>query len=155
MRQAVDLVDEEDLPALEIGEDRRQVARPLQDRSGGAAHGRAQLGPDDVRQRRLPESRRAAEQHVIEHVAARARRRDLHAQVLADVILPDVLLERARTERRLDEEVVLERLADDRAAWTLGHRHPARPWSAARITSSSDSPLRITRCTARSASGRR
>ena len=70
----------------------------------------AQLGGDDVRERRLAEPGRAVEQHVVEHVAARARGGDLHAQVLAHVLLADVLVERPRPQRRLDEEILLERL---------------------------------------------
>ena len=74
--QAMDLVDEEHVAALEVGEDRREVARPLEHRTRGAANGDAHLVRDDVRERRLAETGRAVEQHVVEHVAARARGRD-------------------------------------------------------------------------------
>ena len=44
-RQAVDLVDEEHLVGLEVGQHRRKVARPLDDRPGRGAHGHAHSAP--------------------------------------------------------------------------------------------------------------
>ena len=107
-------------PAFEVGEQGGQVARSLEHRPRGAADGHAQLGGDDVRERRLAETGRPAEQHVVEHVAARARGVDLHAQILAHVLLADVLVERARPQRGLDEEVLVQRLRHD------GTRRPVR-----------------------------
>ena len=106
--QAVDLVDEEDVAAVEVREQRGEVAGTLEHGPGGAAHADRELVRDDVRERRLPEPRRPAEEDVVQHVAARACRLDLHAQVLAHLLLADVLVERARPERRLDEHLVLE-----------------------------------------------
>src|SRR5262249_48229092 len=146
--QPVDLVDEEDLAALEVREDRREVARALEHGTRRRADADRELVRDHVRERRLPEAGRAVEEHAVEDVAARARGRDLHAEVLADRLLADVLVERARTERRLDDEIVVERVGGDRRSRA---RHPARPWSAARTTSSSGAG-RPTRWTARSAS---
>ena len=75
--QAVDLVDEEHVARLEVGEDRRQVAGALDDRPRGGADADAHLSGDDVRERRLAEARRPVEEHVVEHVAAAPRRGDL------------------------------------------------------------------------------
>ena len=97
-RHAVDLVDEQHLARLEAGQDGGEVAGLLEHRPGGAAHRHAQLVADDVRQRRLAEAGRAVEQHVIEGLAALARRLDRDQQVLADAILPDVLVHRARAQ---------------------------------------------------------
>src|SRR5262249_27060488 len=131
--ETVDLVDEEDLPALEVREDRREIARPLEDGPGRGPDPDRELVRDDVRERRLPEPGGTVEENVVEHVAPRTRRGDLHPQVLADRLLPDVVVERARPERRLDEDLVVHRLRDDRRG--LACHQPASPWSAARTTS--------------------
>ena len=55
---------------LEVGEDRREVARTLEHRPGGLAQVHAHLARDDVRERRLAQARRAEEQHVVERLAA-------------------------------------------------------------------------------------
>src|SRR5207244_12175734 len=132
------------LPALQVGEDGRQVAGPLEHRPGGGADADLELVRDHVRERGLAEAGGAVEQDVVEDVAARPRGRDLHAEVLADGLLPDVLVQRARAERGLDRDLVLERLGLDRAP------HPESPWSAARTTSSRGPAGRLTRSTARS-----
>ena len=106
-RQPMDLVDEEHLVLLEVGEHRRQVARLLDHRPGGRAHRHAQLVADHVGQRRLAESGRSVEEDVIERFArGRARRRSTPAgcrardpgrctrRAIADAVPP-------RTARRL------------------------------------------------------
>ena len=61
-REAMDLVDEQHIARLQIGEDRREIAGPLEHRARGLAQVDAELGGDDVRQRRLAEARRAEDQ---------------------------------------------------------------------------------------------
>ena len=70
-RQAVDLVDEEDVALLEIGEQRREVAGLGDHRTGGGAEIDAELARDDLRQRRLAEAGRADEEDVVERLLAR------------------------------------------------------------------------------------
>ena len=72
----VDLVDEQHVARLQVGEDRREVARLLDHGAGGGAHRHAQLVADDVGERRLAEPGRAEQQHVIERLAALPRRGD-------------------------------------------------------------------------------
>ena len=60
--EAVDLVDEEDVAGLEVGEHRRQIARPLDHRAGGRADADPHLARDDVGERGLAEPGRAVEQ---------------------------------------------------------------------------------------------
>ena len=72
--QAVDLVDEQDVAAAERGEDARQVALALERRARGHAHLGPQLVREQVRQRGLAEPGRPGEQHVVERLAALARR---------------------------------------------------------------------------------
>ena len=64
--EPVDLVDEEHVALLEIGEQRREVARLGDDRAGGGAEIDAEFARDDLRQRGLAETRRADEQHMVE-----------------------------------------------------------------------------------------
>ena len=82
-RQAVDLVDEEHVVLLEVGQQRRQVLGLFQHRPGGLAQVHAQLVRDDVRQRGLAQARRAEQQHVVQRLAALARRADEDLQLLA------------------------------------------------------------------------
>ena len=70
--EPVDLVDEEDVALLEVGEQRGEVAGLRDDRPGGRAEADAELLGHDLGERRLAQSRRAGEQHVVERIAARA-----------------------------------------------------------------------------------
>ena len=65
---------------------------------GRRADRHAQLVRDHVRQRRLAETGRTVQQHVIERLAALPRRGDRDLQVLADAVLADVLVEDARAQ---------------------------------------------------------
>ena len=58
-----------------------------------------------ARQRRLAEPRRAVEQDVLERFVAAARRVDRDLEVVDDRRLADVLVERARPQRRADHFV--------------------------------------------------
>ena len=84
-----------------------QVAGLLDDRAGGGAHRHAHLVGDDVGQRRLAEAGRAVEQHVIERLAPAAGRGNRHLQVVADAVLADVLVERARAQAGVVLRVVV------------------------------------------------
>ncbi len=63
--QAVDLVDEQHVARLQVGQDRGQVAGALDHRAGGGAEADAQLARDDLRQRGLAQARRPVQQHVV------------------------------------------------------------------------------------------
>ena len=64
-REAVDLVDEEDVALLEAGKNRGKVTSVLDRGAGGQSQGRSHLRGDDHCQRRLAESRRARKQDVV------------------------------------------------------------------------------------------
>ena len=113
MVEAVDLVHEEDVALLEVGEDRREVAGTLDGRAGGGVHLRAHLVGDDARERGLAQARGAREDHVVERLAAVARRLDEHAEVLAHTLLAYVLVEGARAQRAILVEVVHRKLTGD------------------------------------------
>ena len=72
-----------------------------------------ELVGDDVRQRGLAESRRPEDQHVIQRLAAHARRlnEDLHLRL--DVRLPDVIGEGLGPHRAIDDLVLAPAGAGD------------------------------------------
>ena len=120
--EAVNLVDEQDVARLEIGELRRQIARLGDDRARGRAEIDAELARDDLRQRRLAEAGRTDEQHVIERLAARFGGLDEDAEILARRLLAGEIGEELRANRRLVLGTLLGR---DEPARRLGHQ--ARP----------------------------
>ena len=102
--QAMDLVDEQHVVRLQVGQQRREVAGALDHRPGGLAQVHAELVRDDVRERGLAEARRAEDQHVVERLAPVARRldEDLHLRLdrrLADVV-GELLRAHGAVERR-------------------------------------------------------
>ena len=98
----MDLVDEEHVVRFEVGQDRGQVLRLFEHRARGLAQVDAELGSDNVRQRRLAQPRRAEQQHVVERLAAFFRRGDEDLQLLARLDLAHVLAQRLRPQRALD-----------------------------------------------------
>ncbi len=113
----MDLVDEEDVAVLQVGEQRGEVASLGDDGAGGSAKADAQLLGEDLRQRRLAEPGRTGKEHVVERLAALARRLDEDLEVGARLLLTDELGERARPERGLGGVGVALRAGDD----AVGH----------------------------------
>ena len=101
-RQAVDFVDEQHVIRFEIGQHRREVTRAFDHRARGMAQIDAHLAGDDMRQRGLAEAGRAEQQHVIQRFLALARRLDEDRQLAAHLFLPDVFVQRLRSQRALD-----------------------------------------------------
>ena len=101
--QAVDLVNEQHVARLQVGQDRGQVAGALDHRAGGGAEAHAELARDDLGQRGLAEARRAVQQDVVERLAARAGGRDEHGEVFAAGALADEIGERTRAEAGLGQ----------------------------------------------------
>ncbi len=100
--EAVDLVDEEHIALLEIGQQRRKITGLADDRTGGGAKPDPELLGHDLRQRRLAEARRSGEQHVVERIAARLGGLNEDAQVGPRLLLADEVSERLRADRRLE-----------------------------------------------------
>ena len=124
--QAVDLVDEEDVPRRERREDGGEVAGTLDGRAGRRPDLGAHLRRHDVRQRGLAEAGRAVEEHVIDRLRPVARRVDEDPEVLLDPILTGELIETARTNGRLQRPLLL---ADFRARDALDRPRRSRPKS--------------------------
>ncbi len=127
----MDLVDEQHVARLQVGQERREIAGALDHRPGGGAEAHRHLARDDLRQRRLAEAGRAGEQHVVERLAAPARRLDEDAEILAQLALADELVEAQRAEGRL-ARILLAPLRRDHAR--LAHRPSS--CSPARISAS-------------------
>ncbi len=121
--EAVDLVDEQDVALLERGQDRGQVAGPLDGGPRRVLDVDAELAGDDRRQRRLAEPGRPVEEDVVGGLSPAPGRLEQHREVRLDLALADVLVERARSQGALDDEVtvVLEVRRED-AREVVGHR---------------------------------
>ncbi len=116
--EAVNLVDEQDVAILEIGEQRGEIARLGDHRAGRGAETDTHFLGDDLRQRGLAQPRRAEEQHMIERIPALAGSVDEHAQVIARRTLADEFVERLGAQRRVD---VLRAAGGGEDAVRVGH----------------------------------
>ena len=85
----MDLVDEQDVLRLQVGKDCRLVAGAGYHGTGGGAEAHAEFLGDDLRQRRLAQSRRPMEQHVIQCLFAFPRGGDEHGEIFAHRLLTD------------------------------------------------------------------
>ena len=111
--QPVHLIHKEHLPLRQLGEDAGQVSLDLNDRAGGLLETDAQLVGDDRGQRGLAQPGRAVDQHVVQRVAARARRLDGDSEVLLDLPLARKLGQQTRAQTVFEAALVLECLAAD------------------------------------------
>ena len=94
-REAVDLVDEEHVAVVEVGEDGGEVAGPLERGTAGDAQADAHLGGDDARQRGLAQPGRPGEQQVVGGLAPAAGGGEDDLEVLLEPRLADELVEAA------------------------------------------------------------
>ena len=94
MIEAVDLVDEQHVAVVEVGQNRGKIARALDRGAARELDLRAHRVCDDVRERRLTQPGRAIEKDVIERLAARFCRLHVDGKILFDFVLPDVLCKR-------------------------------------------------------------
>src|SRR5947209_19863423 len=72
----------------------------------------AELVGDDVRERRLAETRRATEQDVLDRLVPAPRGLQEDAEVVAHLLLADIVVEQARSERQVELVVVRARVED-------------------------------------------
>ena len=150
---AVNLVDEQDLPLLEVGQDGREVARLLQHGAGRGPHRHTHLVANDVGQGRLAQAGRSVEQHVIDRLVSLPRRLNRHLQVFPQPILADVVIERLRPETCLVLRVLISahRTHDSRIGHDSGINAHAKGVRARRAQwASSRSACRSTCSSARS-----
>ena len=94
----MDLVDEQNIARIEIGEDRRQIARLGEDGSRGHAEVHTQLAADDLRERRLAEAWWTVEQGVIHRLAPPPGALYKDGKIGARLLLPHELRQGLRAE---------------------------------------------------------
>ena len=99
--QPVDLIHKKNIILIEVGQQRRQIARLFNGRAGGNANIDAHFGSNNACQCRLAQSRRAVQQHMIQRLTATARRLDEHGKVSFCLLLSDVFLQGMRPQRLL------------------------------------------------------
>ena len=83
---------------------RNAATSPLRSSAGPAVctSGALELARDDVRQRGLAEAGRAGQQHVVERLAAAARRLDEEGELVLELLLADEVLEPLRPQRAVE-----------------------------------------------------
>ncbi len=97
----MDLVDEQDVAVLEVGQKRGEIARLGDHRARSGAETNAHLAREDSGERGLAEARRAVEQDMVERLSATLRCVDEDAQVLARALLADELVEALGPKRQV------------------------------------------------------
>ena len=105
--EPMDLVDEQHVALVERGEDRGQVAGPLDGGTRRVADVHAELARHDRREGRLAEAGRAVEEDVVGGLSPALRRLEEDRQVGLDLVLADVFGKGSRPQRAFDDEVRL------------------------------------------------
>ncbi len=131
--QAVDLVDEQDVALVELGEDGRQVAGAFERRTGRDVQVHSHLGGDDAGERGLAEPGRPGEQQVVDRLAAVAGGLEHDREVLLELALADELGEGTRPQPGVDD--LLDVVADARVEELVTHDRP--PAASARRAAAS------------------
>ena len=103
----MNLVDEQHVALFQTADYRGEVAGALDRRPRGRAHADLTLARDDMGERGLAQPRRPREEHVVEDLAALARRFDRHAEDFSRALLPDELAEHTRAQRKIERAVLL------------------------------------------------
>ena len=111
----MDLVEEEHVPRLQVGQQGGKVPAAFDDRARRLAKIRPHLMGDDVGQRGLAEARRAEDQNVVEGVAARPRGLDEETELFADRGLADVFVQPPGADASFDQLLAGFRLRRDDA----------------------------------------
>ena len=97
--ETMDFVDEQHVALFEIGQKCGEIAGLGDHGAGGGAEANAEFARDDLRQRGLAETGGTDEQHMIERLAALARRLDEDRQIGARLRLADEFGQQLRAQR--------------------------------------------------------
>ena len=108
--QPVNLVHEKHVALGQIIENRRDLARLLDGRSGGHLHVDAHLIGDNAGQGRLAQSRRAVKQHVIQGFSPGLGRLDIDFQIFLGLFLADIFIQRLRPQTVVCADILLHGL---------------------------------------------
>ena len=87
----MNLIQKQHAARFQIGQNRHQIAGPLNRRAGRRPQRRAHFIGDNQRQARLAQTRRPVQQDMVQRLAAPLRRRQKDAQAFLDFRLPDKL----------------------------------------------------------------
>ena len=96
--QAVNFVNEKDVPRAQVSQNGRQVTGSLDRRAGRSLDIHTHLVGQDVRQGGLAQSRRAVKKHMLQWVAALACRRDQNVQIFFNLRLPNIIRQARRAQ---------------------------------------------------------
>src|SRR4029453_3933804 len=95
--EAMDLVDEENVALLEIGQEGRKIAGAGDHRAGGGAEIHRELSPHDLGKRGLAQPRRAGKQDMVERLVAGPGGSDEHLEIGTRLGLADEVAQTLRT----------------------------------------------------------
>ena len=148
--QTMDLIDEQHIARLQIGQLRGQIRRALQHRAGGLAQIHAQLHRDDIGERGLAEARGTKYQHMIHGLGALTRGGDEDLHLRLDVLLAHIVGQPLRP----DGAILLVLAGRGAGAGSCAFTHAIAPCSARRMSSSvvwvpAPMPLSRRRCLGR------
>ena len=105
--EAVYLVDKQHVPGFQVGQQRRQVAGPLQYGARGLAQVHPQFIGDNMRQGRFPQPGRTEDQHVVHGLGTLARGADENFHLFTHDRLAAVITEPARAQGAFHRLVLL------------------------------------------------
>src|SRR5687768_840594 len=137
----MNLVDEQHIARLQIGEQGGQIAGPLEHGTRGLPQVHAELARQDVRERRLAETRRSEDERMIERFAALHRGLHVDLELRLDLLLANIVREPLRPDGAIDRLLFDYGGGLHDAFWNqLVRRHCGRtaPCSARRMRSSVD-----------------
>ena len=100
--RAVNLVDEQHVARLQVGQQRGEIAGTLEHRARGLAQVHAELAGEDVGERGLAQSGRPEDQRVIQRLAALDRGLHEDLELRLDLLLADVVREPLRADGAID-----------------------------------------------------
>ena len=105
----MDLIDEQHVPVVEVGEDRGEVTRSLDGRTARGVDADPQLARDDVGERGLAQAGRPVQQDVVRRLSPLAGGAQQDGEVVLDLRLADVLREAVGPQAGLHRHLVGER----------------------------------------------
>ena len=117
--QPVDLIDEEDIIFIEVGQQGSQIARFFDGRTAGNTDIDPHFRRDDLRKGGFAQAGGAVKQHMVQRLPAQARRLHKDREIFLDLLLPDVFLQRVRAQGKLIIPVVFGHLRGDKAVFQV------------------------------------
>jgi hypothetical protein len=101
----MDFVNEQDIPGAQVREDGSQIPGPFNGGTGGHFYVHTHFVGNNMRQRGLPQTRRAIKQNMIQGLAASTGGSDENPKILLDLVLADQLGQLLRTKGVIDAVV--------------------------------------------------